>query len=322
MRLRKTRVAVCGVLGVLRRTLPNLEISPLQPLNMTHLFPNRLDTSSVMLTPESASHARMNSQGKRKMSDSSSPQSASAMPDVMLPDHGTEAQEEEEMMRMVVSPVPYAKKALVGTDALRLRPSNRAIETSAHDDLLLPAVASLVATEGQRGSKDQTEATMQVLVALTSPHLAFWRTGFSRLVATELRMLLASLSSSDFPALCEMVRDSVLASSSATTPLTNPFNAHAAELALCILRFQLSLESNPSLVDLWHSGVEQAFHDTIVNAHDLQHHSAKAYHLVSVYMINHYLASLVVGADVASGASTPPLMPPVVTGLPHPFFPQ
>ncbi|KAJ3403181.1 hypothetical protein HDU80_004413 [Chytriomyces hyalinus] len=174
---------------------------------------------------------------------------------------------------------------------------------------------SLLSSSSATSSKEsiQNPAKLFYANALSSEHLVHWRIGFSRVVETELNLLLSDslLSKVEIETLATLVHRSCL-ETNASFLASNVFNAEHAQLVLTLLRFQHCIENNKSLMALWDAGLDQVMAlvaPTLVNGHArvvvgdaavLMQASRSVYHSVAVHLVSGYFVKMNNGASACS----------------------
>ncbi|KAJ3250515.1 hypothetical protein HDU77_006580 [Chytriomyces hyalinus] len=272
---------------------------------------------------QSAAHSRSGSNlsGKRKMGDEMDTDALSSQQHSQMAD-----------MSRNTATAPHSMEHLKDLSRvhssevlLREQPAQVPV-TMQQSDVLSGALDAFVRSESLLSSSSSSASSKESIQnpaklfyanALSSEHLVHWRIGFSRVVETELNLLLADslLSQVEIETLATLVHRSSLETngSSSSFLASNVFNAEHAQLVLTLLRFQHCIENNKSLMTLWDAGMAQVMAlvaPTLVNGHGLvgdaamlMQASRSVYHSVAVHLVSGYFVKMNGGGGGASSCS-------------------
>ncbi|KAJ3230438.1 hypothetical protein HDU81_004502 [Chytriomyces hyalinus] len=252
---------------------------------------------------QSAEHSRSGSNlsgGKRKMGDemdTDSLSSHSSMADMSRTTPAATATATHSMDHMKALSRVHSSEVL-----LREQPAQVPVSIQ-QPDVLSGALDAFVRSESSKESTTQNPAKLFYANALSSEQLVHWRIGFSRVVETELNLLLSDslLSKVEIETLATLVHRS-MAESNGSFLSSTVFNADHAQLVLTLLRFQHCIENNKSLMALWDAGMAQVMAlvaPTLVSGRGfvgdaavLMQASRSVYHSVAVHLVSCYFAAL------------------------------
>ncbi|KAJ3231350.1 hypothetical protein HDU78_007750 [Chytriomyces hyalinus] len=268
---------------------------------------------------QSAAHSRSGSNlsGKRKMGDEMDTDALSSQQHSQMVDMSRNtATAPHSMEHLKALSRVHSSEVL-----LREQPAQVPV-TMQQSDVLSGALDAFVRSESLLSSSSasskesiQNPAKLFYANALSSEHLVHWRIGFSRVVETELNLLLADslLSQVEIETLATLVHRSSLETNGSSFLASNVFNAEHAQLVLTLLRFQHCIENNKSLMTLWDAGMAQVMAlvaPTLVNGHGfvgdaavLMQASRSVYHSVAVHLVSGYFVKMNGGGGGASSCS-------------------
>ncbi|KAI8828141.1 hypothetical protein BJ741DRAFT_627192 [Chytriomyces cf. hyalinus JEL632] len=292
---------------------------------------NNFSTMKLQSAPHSRTGSNLNLSGKRKMGDemmdTDSVSSHSHMADMSRNTSATTATAPiHSMEHMKALSRVHSSEVL-----LREQPAQVPV-TMQQSDVLSGALDAFVRSESLLSSKEscmhQNPAKLFYANALSSEHLVHWRIGFSRVVETELNLLLSDslLSKVEIATLATLVHRSTLESNGSFLS-SNVFNADHAQLVLTLLRFQHCIENNKSLMTLWDAGMAQVMAlvaPTLVNGHGfigdagvLMQASRSVYHSVAVHLVSGYFAGFKMNGSSSEEVEGMDITSPVGQGLRH-----